>query len=60
VAESSTIATAIPIGAATELRGEADWVVAFDTGDLWQLTTELKSLVEAESPSGSGAIHHPA
>jgi len=50
----------LPIEVQTELVVEADWVAAFDTGDLWQLTTELKALVEAESPSESRAVHHAA
>jgi len=44
------VTVSLPIESSTELLVEAGWVAAFDTGDLWQLTTELKALVESDSP----------
>lgn len=36
----------LPITEETEMLVEAGWIAAFDTGDLWQLTQEIKSLIE--------------
>lgn len=36
-----------PIGVQSDLTVEASWVVAFDTGDFWQFTTELTGRLES-------------
>ena len=45
------LTVSLPLEAETELLVEADWLVAFDTGDLWQLTSEIKAIVEGERPA---------
>lgn len=54
------LVVSLPIETEVDLIVEAGWLVAFDTGDLWQLTKELTALVaddpaHEERPEGQAA-----
>ncbi|MCC9609061.1 hypothetical protein LOC68_07125 [Blastopirellula sp. JC732] len=44
------VAVTMPAAGEVELSVKAEWLVLFDTGDLWRQTDELKRALELESP----------
>lgn len=43
------VAVTVPAAGEVELTVKADWLVAFDTGDLWRQTDELKRTLESDA-----------